>query len=65
LTTRRTLIVLMLIALLAIVGYGWLTASRPGGTARLVVRPAVPAAAIAVASDDRGDGLVGGGLWWP
>jgi hypothetical protein len=65
---RHTLVVLMLIALAVIVGYGWFTVSRPVAATPVAMRPA-HLATIEVASGKekrlRGDGLVGGVLWWP
>jgi hypothetical protein len=65
---RHTLIVLMLIAIAVIVGYGWFTATRPAAATRTAERP-VALATIEVASGEQdpqgGKGLVGGVLWWP
>jgi hypothetical protein len=60
-TTRRTVILLMLGALVAIIGYAWFAASR--GAAPVLSAPT--ASSIDLEEQPRGQGLVGGVLWWP
>ena len=65
---RHTLIVLMLIAVVVIVGYGWFTVSRPAAATQVGVRPVALATIEAASGQEErlgGEGLVGGVLWWP